>query len=175
MPAYKNLNGSWYCSFYHKDWKGNNVRKKKAGFKTKRDALEWERKFIEQNEGNLEMSFEDFVEIYKEERMGRLKINEIEPIDVIRWQNELLAIRDDKGKGYSQTYLRTIRGQLRVVLNNVEYLEEDGIYNLIKKESSYEEMGVTYELRKDYMLYPTFNIIEKRRKIKHENYRYYNR
>ncbi|HHX59420.1 MAG TPA: hypothetical protein GX707_01580 [Epulopiscium sp.] len=58
----------------------------------------------------------------------------------------------------------------RVVLNNVEYLEEDGIYNPIKKESSYEEMGGTYELKKDYMLYPTFNIIEKRRKIKNENY-----
>ncbi|MGO3751727.1 MAG: TnpV protein [Peptoniphilaceae bacterium] len=58
----------------------------------------------------------------------------------------------------------------RVVLNNVEYLEEDRIYNPIKKESSYEEMGGTYELRKDYMLYPTFSIIEKRRKIKHENY-----
>ena len=58
----------------------------------------------------------------------------------------------------------------RVVLNNVEYLEEDGIYNPIKKESSYEEMGGTYELGKDQMLYPTFNIIEKRRKIKHENY-----
>lgn len=31
-------------------------------------------------------------------------------------------------------------------------------------------MGGTYELGKDHMLYPTFNIIEKRRKIKHENY-----
>ena len=58
----------------------------------------------------------------------------------------------------------------KVVLNNVEYLEEDGIYSPIKKESSYEEMGGTYELGKDQMLYPTFNIIEKRRKIKHENY-----
>lgn len=58
----------------------------------------------------------------------------------------------------------------RVVLNNVEYLEEDGIYNPIKKESSYEIMGGTYELGKDYILYPTFNMIEKRRKIKHENF-----
>lgn len=57
-----------------------------------------------------------------------------------------------------------------VVLNNVEYLEEDGSYNPINKESSYEEMGGTYELGTDHMLYPTFSIIEKRRKTKHENY-----
>ena len=63
----------------------------------------------------------------------------------------------------------------RVVLNNVEYLEKDGIYNPIKKESSYEDIEKTYELRKDQMLYSIFNIIEKRRKTKHENYRYYNR
>lgn len=31
-------------------------------------------------------------------------------------------------------------------------------------------MGGTYELGKNHVLYPTFNIIEKRRKIKHENY-----
>ncbi|MBU3209869.1 hypothetical protein KPL28_09575 [Clostridium algidicarnis] len=87
----------------------------------------------ELNEGNLEMSFEQFLEVYNEERVSilkrntaktkghlirskilpyfkNLKINEIEPIDVIRWQNELLAIKDDKGKEYSATYLRTIHG-----------------------------------------------------------------
>ena len=140
MPSYKEDNGNWYCSFYHNDWKGNRIRKKKGGFKTKREAMEWERKFIEKNEGNLEMSFEQFLEIYNEERVSRLKrntaetkehlirtkilpyfknlkINEIEPIDVIRWQNELLAIRDDKGKGYSPTYLRTIHGQLSAIFN----------------------------------------------------------
>lgn len=44
------------------------------------------------------------------------------------------------------------------------------MYNPIKKESSYEEKGGTYEPGKDGMLYPTFNFIEKRRKIKHDNY-----
>ncbi|MGO1580124.1 MAG: tyrosine-type recombinase/integrase [Peptoniphilaceae bacterium] len=140
MPAYKEKKGNWYCSFYHKDWKGNNVRKKKGGFKTKREALEWERRFLEQNEGNLDMSFGNFVEVYKKERLNRLKlntcetkehlietkilpyfknlkINEIEPIDVIRWQNELLKIRDDKGQGYSPTYLRTIHAQLSAIFN----------------------------------------------------------
>lgn len=58
----------------------------------------------------------------------------------------------------------------RVVLNDIEYLEEDGIYNPIKKGSGYEEMGGNYELAKDGLLYPPFNFIEKTRKIKHENY-----
>lgn len=57
-----------------------------------------------------------------------------------------------------------------VVLNNAEYIEKNGIYNPIKKESSYEEKGGTYELGKDGMLYPTFDFIVKRRKIKYENF-----
>lgn len=86
------------------------------------------------------MTFEQFVEVYNEERRTRLKrntyetkeylirtkllpyfkdlkMNEIEAIDVIRWQNELLEIKDDKGNGYSPTYLRTIHAQLSAIFN----------------------------------------------------------
>lgn len=44
-------------------------------------------------------------------------MNEIKPIDVVKWQNELLKIRDDRGKGYSPTYLRTIHAQLSAIFN----------------------------------------------------------
>lgn len=58
----------------------------------------------------------------------------------------------------------------KIVLNNVEYLEKNGIYDPVKKQSSYEKMGGTYRLEKNGMLYPTFNFIEKRRPIRKENY-----
>ena len=49
MPAYKDkAKGTWYASFYYEDWTGKKVKKMKRGFPTKREALEWERTFLQQ-------------------------------------------------------------------------------------------------------------------------------
>lgn len=128
MPAYKNKeNGSWYVVTQYTDWTGERKPKCKRGFATRREALEWEQKFQQQNAGDLDMSFEAFCEIYTNDLKARLKestwqtkeniiktkllpyfgkrkINEITTKDVIAWQNELLAYRDEKRKPYSQTY-----------------------------------------------------------------------
>lgn len=45
MPAYKEANGTWCARFYTSDYYGNRTQKKKRGFKTKREALEYEREF----------------------------------------------------------------------------------------------------------------------------------
>lgn len=45
----------------------------KRGFKTKRDALQWEKEFQLQQQGSVEMSFADFVNVYREDRVARLK------------------------------------------------------------------------------------------------------
>ena len=48
MPAYKDEDrGTWYVSFHYSDYTGINRRKMKRGFKTKREALEYERQFKE--------------------------------------------------------------------------------------------------------------------------------
>ena len=48
MPAYYNEESKkWYCKFYYKDWQGNRKQKKKSGFERKKDALEWERSFLD--------------------------------------------------------------------------------------------------------------------------------
>ena len=65
MPAYKNKeNGSWYVVTQYTDWTGERKPKCKRGFATRREALEWEQKFQQQNAGDLDMSFEAFCEIY---------------------------------------------------------------------------------------------------------------
>ena len=46
------------------------------------------------------------------------KIAEIEAKDVIAWQNELMAYRDEKDKPYSADYLRTIHAQLTAIFNH---------------------------------------------------------
>lgn len=76
MPAYKDKEkGTWYVSFYHEDWTGKKAKKMKRGFPTKREALEWERTFLQQQTADLEMTFESFVAVYVADMKGRIKEN----------------------------------------------------------------------------------------------------
>ena len=55
---------------------------------------------------------------------GKLKISEISTKEIITWQNEMLAYRDEKKKTYSQTYLKTLHNQLSAIFNHaVRYYE----------------------------------------------------
>ena len=134
MPAYKNDAGRWYCAFYYKDWTGKRKKKKKEGFPTKREALEWERRYIEEQAGAPTMSFEALYGLYKKDctchlkkstmiskfamidkhilpRFRRLCITEITPATIRAWQTEVL------GKGYSQSYCYSLHRQLSAILN----------------------------------------------------------
>ena len=141
MPAYKDKNGTWYAAFYCTDWKGVRKKKFKRGFETKKAAQEWERKFLLESTADLNMEFNQFVGIYIRDRGDRLRENtwttkdniiekklqpffggkrlsEIQPRDVIAWQNEMLNYRDSKGKPYSSTYLKTMHNQLSAIFNH---------------------------------------------------------
>ena len=137
MPAYKdNKTGKWFCKFYYTDWQGNNRQKWKRGFATKKEALAYERDFLEKQSANPDMTFQNLYELYMEDMTARLKqstiltkkhicethilpffgkkpINEIKASDVRRWQNQLMNFP----KGYSKTYLKTINNQLTCMIN----------------------------------------------------------
>ena len=51
---------------------------------------------------------------------GDMRMNEIKPVDVVRWQNELIQYRNKDGEPYSPTYLRTINNQLAAIFNHPE-------------------------------------------------------
>lgn len=75
MPAYKDKNtGKWYVSFYYEDWDGQTQKKFKRGFETKKEALDYEKNFSVKMEGSLNMVFEDFYELYKD-NFNNLTIN----------------------------------------------------------------------------------------------------
>ena len=51
MAVYKDKwngynNESWRVSVYYKDWKGEQKRHDKRGFKTKKEAVAYEREFL---------------------------------------------------------------------------------------------------------------------------------
>ncbi len=67
MAAYKDEErGTWYVSFHYNDWIGKNRRKLKRGFKTRKEALEWEQKFRLQQATSLDMDFGSFYRIYED-------------------------------------------------------------------------------------------------------------
>lgn len=142
MSVYKDeKTWKWYALTWYHDWKGEGRQKCKRGFETKKEAQEWERTFLQQNAADMDMTFAAFCELYERDRRPRLKestwqtkeniiknklipafgkriISEIDTKDIIAWQNELLAYRDEQKKPYSNTYLKVIHNQMVSILNH---------------------------------------------------------
>ena len=143
MSAYKDTKqGTWYVSFRYIDWTGKKTQKLKRGFKTKKEALNYEKEFIRKTAADMKMEMNSFIQVYFEDKKNELKensirnkqhmmnkhivpyfgtrkMNEITPAEIIQWQN---AIQE---KGYSKTYERMIQNQLNALFNHAQK-----IYNL---------------------------------------------
>ena len=137
MPAYKDeKTGKWFAKFYYTNWQGIKKQKWKRGFATKKEALGFERDFLEKQSANPDMTFQNLYEIYMEDMTARLKqstlltkkavlqthilpffgskpINEIKASDVRRWQAKLMSSPNN----YSQTYLKKINTELNSIIN----------------------------------------------------------
>lgn len=141
MAVCKDKNGTWYVSARYTNWKCEADRKVKRGFETKREAAEWEKNFFLENAGNLDMTFEAFYQLYKQNTKDRIKLNtwkmkgsvieikilpyfrknrmcDIKPSDVVTRQNQMLKMCDDNGAPYSSVYLKTIHNQLSAIFNH---------------------------------------------------------
>ena len=133
--------GTWIVYARYIDWQGKVKVLHKRGFKTKREAVSYEREFLLKKAKDLNMGFEKFVESYLEDLKPRLKYNtyltkehiintkilpyfkekslsDITVSDIMQWQNEILQMRDADGKGYSPTYLKTISAQMSAIFNH---------------------------------------------------------
>ena len=163
--------GRWMSQIRVTDWTGKTIHKKKRGFATKKEALQWERDFISQSTGSLGMTFGDFISLYVKDMEHRLKpstvaskkwlidlkvtpffkkipLNEIKPTHVRQWQNSLTSYRDENGKPYAQTYLKCINNQLTAIFNYaVKY------YGL--KENPCHKAGSMGKKKADEMLFWT--------------------
>lgn len=142
MPAYKDeKQGTWYVQFYYTDWDGKKKKKWKRGFKTKREALDWERNFILKADGTADVTVNKFYSMYKEDIFSKMKLNtwlskkhmietkilpffgemkltEVSPLNITKWHTILLNTEKTDGGKYSQTYLKTIHVQLSAMLNH---------------------------------------------------------
>ena len=87
------------------------------------------------------MTFESFVQTYTTDMKSRIKENtwetkehiirtkllpyfgqrkmcEIQPKEIISWQNEMMNYKDANGKAYSPVYLKTLHNQLSAIFNH---------------------------------------------------------
>ena len=165
MSAYKDkTQGTWYVSFRYIDWTGKKTQKLKRGFKTKKEALNYEKEFMRKTAADMKMEMNSFIQVYFEDKKNELKensirnkqhmmnkhivpyfgtrkMNEITPAEIIQWQN---AIQE---KGYSKTYERMIQNQLqdvsdrydRVVRVLGENAVDDAVQQDIQEQKALEE------------------------------------
>lgn len=90
---------------------------------------------------DLDMTFSEFVAAYTRDMQPKLKhntwltkehivrtkllpyfkdkkIRDIKPKDIIQWQNKQISYRDEKGKPYAPTYLKTLQSELSALFNH---------------------------------------------------------
>lgn len=126
--------GTWYIQYRFTDWQGNQHKSTKRGFRTKKEAESWLRKFLAKQTVDFDMKMRDFIEIYMEDCKSRVRentyinkeyiingkilpyfgkkaVSSITAADIRKWQNELIK------KRYKPTYLKTINNQLSAIFN----------------------------------------------------------
>lgn len=141
MPVYKNKDGTWRVVYCHKVWPNQLKQTTKRGFKTKREAVEFEKSVTLCDNIDLEMSLSTFVQLYSSDMeqtirestmntklniikkhilpyLGEMSVYKITNRDILQWQNKVKISHSKAGKPYSQTYLKTINNQLIAILNH---------------------------------------------------------
>lgn len=126
---------------WYRDYNGDSRHKTKRGFRSEDEARAWEEEFSSNAEGSVDSTFAAFYEVYEADMkprlrehtwytksymiegkilpyFGNMRVDEIEPIDVVRWQNRLMAYRNEKGEPYAPTYLRSVNNQLSSIFNH---------------------------------------------------------
>lgn len=125
----------WSAQWFETTAKGEKKKRRKRGFETKREALEYERQKKLSSSRSMDMKLSEFVEVYFEDKQNELKdrtmknkrymmeqhiipyfgeqmLSEITASQIIQWQNEMQT------KGFSESYLRMIQNQLTCIFTH---------------------------------------------------------
>ena len=119
---------TWTAQWFERNARGENKKRRKRGFTTKREALEYERQKKLSNVRSMNMKLSEFMEVYFADKQNELKertmknkrymmeqhiipyfgeqmLSEISAGQILQWQNEMQM------KGFSESYLRMIQNQ----------------------------------------------------------------
>lgn len=133
--------GTWFVALHYTNRDGKTINTTKRGFRTKSEAITWEREFLANEARSTSMTFEQFVRVYAEDVkprlrettwrnkeymiseklipfFGEMRVVDITSREIMDWQNGLLKAKDEQGKKFSETYIRTVENQLSAILNH---------------------------------------------------------
>jgi integrase len=119
----------WTAQWFESTATGEKKKRRKRGFETKKQALEYERQKKLNSIRSMDMKLSEFIDVYFEDKQNELKdrtiknkrymmeqhiipyfgdsmMSEITASHIIQWQNEM------QKKGFSESYLRMIQNQL---------------------------------------------------------------
>lgn len=171
MPVYKDGNsGTWRAQFYYTDWTGKKHKKNKRGFKTKKEAQQFEAEYIRVAKADMDMKLSSFVEIYLKDKkvelkqrtlrnkgymidthvipyLGDKKMNEITPADIIAWQKEIKEKND-----FSESYLRMLQNQVTAIFIHASkiYCLKDNPCKRVKKMGRSDDRSLTFWTLEEY-------------------------
>ena len=177
MPVYKDdNNGTFYVQCYYRDARGSKRHKTKRGFSSEVEAAVWEGQFKSLNGGAMDMTFSEFVEVYASEVkprirehtwitkeyiindklvpfFGDMRMCDIRPVDIVRWQNSLTGSTRADGDGFKPTYLRIINNQLNAIFNHAEryYSLEKNPVHKVDKMGSKEAGEMQFWTKDEYL------------------------
>ena len=140
MSVSKADNNTYTVRVRYKDYTGKSRQKKKTGFTRRKDALDWERAFLERQTTQPDIMFSSLCEKYladkeqhtkpvpyknKSERINKWilpafqdrQASEITPADIRAWQTDLRAAANKNGNPLSEGTLYVINSNLSSIFN----------------------------------------------------------
>ena len=164
---------TYMVSVRYTDWQGKHQRHTKRGFLTKKEAKEYEAKFLAEVTNSCNMLFEDIVAKYMENRklknlkhstltnkqflinahilptFGKMEVNAIKPSDIEAWQKALM----NNKANYAPTYIYTINN----LLNSILYYA-GRVFGLPKNPAAAtEKIGIARNDKFNYWTHEEFN------------------
>ena len=146
MAVYKEeKTNTWRVIYRYTDWTGERKQSQKRGFKTKREALAWEREQLNKATADLDMTFASFVEQYTADMKTRIKENTWATKDHIIRTEMLPYDYYDKSNLFPILKENIDNGYIYVVTwdDFVKYPNTD-----IKQAFDYREKTSTYKIKK---------------------------
>lgn len=169
MPYKDKDRKTWTAQWFEEDIMGEKVRKRKRGFKTKKEAVEYEVQRRVNSGKSMEMSLSAFMDVYFEDKQNELKertlrnkrymmeqhivpyfgnkkMNEITAAQIIQWQNEM------QKRDFSDAYLRMIQNQLTSLFTHASKIYDlpNNPCKKVKKMGNFDSRSLDFWTVEEY-------------------------
>lgn len=146
MKAQKDVKtGKWLIQYRYTDWQGIRRKSTKRGFDTKREAEEWLRNFLQSQQADFNMKFEEFIKLYYEDMKPRIRDN------TMNTKKYIIDLKDYLKKNKRHIFdSMLISGKLHSYLANIDEQACDMFNTIIEQMKEAED--VTEQLKEDNQL-----------------------